>query len=252
MRLAHYQQQWNDLAKLDPLFAVLSDPTRRFGRWRPDDLFLTGQKEIDDLMAMARGLGYPKGQEAALDFGCGVGRLTRALACHFKTVCGIDLSEGMLAKARELNGDVNCTFVLNDSPSLSALADGSFDLVYSNFVLQHVTRALTRGYVLEFARVLKDGGLLCFQLPSYIPFRRQLQPRRRLYAVLRMIGVDEDFLYRRLDLVPWSGHFLPEHEVIRLLHGASLRLLEARSLVLNDRWGMINTFYYFGKPVRTS
>jgi hypothetical protein len=93
-------------------------------------------------------------------------------------------------------------------------------------------------YLLEFARVLKQDGLLCFQLPSYIPFRRQLQPRRRLYALLRRLGTDENFLYRRLDLAPWSGHFLPEHEVIRLLHGASLRLLEARSLVLDERWAL--------------
>jgi SAM-dependent methyltransferase len=249
MRLARYQQQWNDMAKLDPLWAVLSDPKRRFGEWRLDDFFLTGQKEINDLIKTARGFGYPKGRDAALDFGCGVGRLTRALATHFRTAYGVDIANEMLAKARDLNSDINCTFILNDSPSLSMLPNNSFDLIYSNFVLQHMKKRLIRGYVLEFARVLKNGGLLCFQLPSYIPFRRQLQPRRRLYAALRAVGVGEGFLYKRLNLVPWSGYFLPQQEIIRLLHGAHLRLLQARSLVLDDRWGMINTFYYFQKPV---
>jgi len=250
MRLAQYQQQWNDMAKLDPLWAILSYPKRRFGEWRLDDFFLTGQKEIDDLMTTARSLGYPRGNESALDFGCGVGRLTRALATHFQSACGIDISDGMLAKARELNSDVNCTFILNDAPSLPMLRNDSLDLIYSNFVLQHMAKRLIRGYVLEFARVLKEGGLLCFQLPSYIPLRRRLQPRRRLYAALRAAGVGEGFLYKRLNLVPWSGHFIPQHEVIRLLHGANLRLLQARALMLDDRWGMINTFYYFQKPMR--
>jgi len=194
MRLAQYQRQWDDLAKMDPLWAVLSEPSRRFGQWKLDEFFLTGRKEIDDLIATAGALGYPKGRGAALDFGCGVGRLTRALAAHFETACGVDLSEAMLAKARDINADPSCSFIQNDSASLSKLGDASFDLIYSNFVLQHMTRALIRRYLLEFARVLREGGLLCFQLPSHIPFRRQLQPRRRLYALLRMLGADRDFL----------------------------------------------------------
>src|SRR5262249_53742407 len=44
--------------------------------------------------------------------------------------------------------------------------DGVFDLVISLIVLQHVPAALSVRYLLEFARVLRPGGVMAFQLPS--------------------------------------------------------------------------------------
>ncbi len=39
----------------------------------------------------------------ALDFGCGVGRLTQALADYFNEVAGVDVSPTMVNKALEYN-----------------------------------------------------------------------------------------------------------------------------------------------------
>ena len=65
----------------------------------------------------------------ALDFGCGVGRLTRALAGSFEKSCGVDILEAMVTKARELNGQIgNCSFVVNNSTDLRVFPNETFDL----------------------------------------------------------------------------------------------------------------------------
>jgi len=71
---------WEDLADLDPLWAVSSFSEYRFRKWDTGQFFKTGDEEISKLMQACLQMGYPKGTECVLDFGCGVGRCTRALA----------------------------------------------------------------------------------------------------------------------------------------------------------------------------
>ena len=101
----------------------------------------------------------------ALDFGCGVGRLTRGLLGYFREAYGVDISENMIRKARELTPQ--CTFQVNNSSDLAIFPDRAFDLVYSNRVLQHQPSADGIGkYVREFFKgVTVPGGLVIFQVP---------------------------------------------------------------------------------------
>lgn len=61
--------------------------------------------------------------QRALDFGCGVGRLTQALGARFDEVVGIDISSSKVKLAEELNTSPNCKFVVNNvaDPYLSSL-----------------------------------------------------------------------------------------------------------------------------------
>src|SRR5262245_31636893 len=104
-----------------------------------DEFFATGAGEISGALDVARELGLPVRYGRALDFGCGVGRLTRALAARFESCVGVDVSPKMVDAARRLNDGVpNVEFVVNRDPDLRAFATGSFDLVYSSIVLQHL------------------------------------------------------------------------------------------------------------------
>jgi ubiquinone/menaquinone biosynthesis C-methylase UbiE len=169
------KEYWEELAKLDPCWAILSVPDKQFGRWNLKEFFQTGDQEVLGLVESARRLGYG-GRDVALDFGCGIGRLSRALSKHFNRCVGVDISEEMIRKARELNGDIaNCQFVLNASAQLEQFQGNQFDLIYTNIVLQHVpTKAAILRYVGEFVRILKPKGLLVMQIPSAMPLRRQI------------------------------------------------------------------------------
>ena len=101
--LNRHRRDWEELAAVDPLWAILAAPERRWGRWPLEEFFATGEEEIAQVLDVASGLGYPTQHERALDFGCGVGRLTRALSGRFREAVGIDISEEMIRLARELS-----------------------------------------------------------------------------------------------------------------------------------------------------
>jgi SAM-dependent methyltransferase len=175
-------RDWDDLALVDPFWAVLAADDKRGGGWEPTEFFATGEADIEEMLATAAQLGRPTRHERALDFGCGVGRLTRALARRFDEAVGIDVSERMLEHARRLNADTrNVTFASSDEPPPEP-----FDLVVANLVLQHLpSKALARVYIGRLIKATRPDGLLVFQLPTKLPLARRLQPRRRLYKPLR-------------------------------------------------------------------
>jgi SAM-dependent methyltransferase len=165
--LARLQSDWNRYAKADPLWAIRTDPAMKNRQWELHAFFETGQREIEDLMRYADSLGVEPGRRHALDFGCGVGRLTRALADNFDQVLGVDISPAMLELAREYNAHIpNCTFVQNTEPSFRALPAGNFDLIYSNVTLQHMPPRYAKRYLRGLVGRLRRHGLLIFQLPD--------------------------------------------------------------------------------------
>jgi SAM-dependent methyltransferase len=220
-RLQRQKRDWEDLASVDPLWAILSAPERRGRRWTPQELFETGESDVLRVVRVARELGRPRQWKRALDFGCGVGRVTRALAGHFDEVCGVDISERMIEQAQSLNADVpSCTFVVNVAPDLRCFAPRSFDLVYSRIVLQHLRSAAdVRHYLEDFLRVVRADGLVVFQLPDAVPWRARRDLHRRLYGFLRALGIRERWLHDRAGLSPMRTTGMGEETVRRFLGG---------------------------------
>jgi SAM-dependent methyltransferase len=251
-RLRRLQRDWDELTIADPLWAILSSPATRHGAWDLPEFLATGQRDVDDLMARAGTLGLPHRHERALDFGCGVGRLTRALGAHFGECVGVDLSSAMLERAREINGDrPNCRFVHNARPDLAIFDDASFDFVLSDIVLQHLPdRATAAVYIGELVRVLRPGGLLVFQMPGNIPFRHRLQVRRRLYAALRSLGITSERLYGRLGLHPIRMIDLPERDAVATVEARGGTVLQTIAEPIGSS-SMEDRTYYVTKPERS-
>jgi SAM-dependent methyltransferase len=166
--LQQLQRDWNGLARKDAMWAVLTGPFGAERSWDPDAFFQTGVDEISSLLGRlgAAGIAPPPGR--ALDFGCGPGRLTQALAGHFAHVDGVDIASTMIEQARALNRHGNaCTYHLNTAGDLQLFAGGSFDFIYSSITLQHMEPRHSRRYIEEFFRVARPGGVAVFQIPSH-------------------------------------------------------------------------------------
>lgn len=171
MKLDSLEQHWNALGEEDPLWAILSDPTKRGRAWDLAEFLATARSEVADLFAELEGRGIKVQHGRALDFGCGVGRLTQELARHFDSCDGVDVAPSMIDGAVRLNqqGD-RCRFHYNPAPDLSRFSDQSFDFILSLLVFQHMEPYLMKNYLREFVRVLRVGGIAYFNIPDrYLP-----------------------------------------------------------------------------------
>ncbi|HZT77787.1 MAG TPA: class I SAM-dependent methyltransferase [Vicinamibacterales bacterium] len=167
MRWRHTARYWHRLGSRNPFGVILTGPDLQPGQWDADAFFRTGVQDVAYVCAQLAQLAPDLPRRRALDFGCGVGRITRALAAHFDAVTGVDVAASMIAGARRLNASIpNCTFRVNRAGRLRLFGDAAFDFVYSRLVLQHIPPRAAARYIAELVRVLAPGGVLMFQIPE--------------------------------------------------------------------------------------
>lgn len=118
-------------------------------------------ERIERIAGLLRDAGLSAGQRV-LDFGCGIGNLTAAIAGQFPGVSfsGCDISPFAIERARGVRGIE--FFVLTDE-SIKAHAE-SFDFVISNHVLEHVADPESVAGVIS--SMAKPGAVMVHALPS--------------------------------------------------------------------------------------
>jgi SAM-dependent methyltransferase len=159
---------WEELANEDPLWAILSVPSKRGRKWDLQEFFREGKEEVERVLQKVASL-HALRFNTALDFGCGVGRVTQALAEQFQHVVGIDISSRMIDLASNFNKQgERVKYVHNARENLGLFPDQSFDFVYSNLVLQHMKPVYAIGYINEFFRITRPNGVIAFQIPSHL------------------------------------------------------------------------------------
>jgi SAM-dependent methyltransferase len=100
----------------------------------------------------------------ALDFGCGAGRSTRFLVrCGFEVV-GVDISEDMVRRARQLDPEGDYRVIADGD--FGGLAPGGFDLVFSAFTFDNVPTAERKAHLLRGLRRLLAPEGRCVNLVS--------------------------------------------------------------------------------------
>jgi SAM-dependent methyltransferase len=161
----------------------------------------------------------------ALDVGCGVGLTDAHLLPHLASLHGVDVSRGMVDRARRANPDA--TYEVYDG-RLLPFPDARFDLVFAICVLHHVERGARAALVAELGRVTRPDGLVAvFEHNPLNPLTRrvvrscafdegvELLRLRELERIFRSAGVDvADAEY--LLFFPWRGeHFAALERALR-------------------------------------
>ena len=164
------QRDWDQRARENALYYVATGSQT----WDEEDFFQSGEKSIGELVLndMINICGDRSPLEMrVLEIGCGVGRITRALAQVFGEVHGVDVSGEMISRARHyLRSTPNAFVYQNNGVDLSALEDLSFDFAFSYLVFQHISsKEVVEDYVQEVHRVLKPGRLFKFQVLGQPP-----------------------------------------------------------------------------------
>jgi SAM-dependent methyltransferase len=227
--LSRVKSVWERLGRDDPMWAVLTEREE----WDEREFFATGERDVDDAMSHLASVGIRISRGSALDFGCGLGRISRALGKRFDRVVGVDVAESMLEAARRLNGDQpNCDFRLNTESDLSAFEPASFDLVLSRITLQHMPPDLARGYVSEFLRVVSSGGAVVFQLVAgqrqSTGTDRAESVRRKLRKLRRTPIKGMKLVVQHLTRRKMETYCTPRDEVESWIRGAGGHVVDVR------------------------
>ena len=191
------------------------------GNWDPD-LYLRFETEryapFEDLLQLV----IVRPDLDVVDLGCGTGELTRRLAAHLpgSRVLGIDTSEEMLERAREIEARTVSAVADGAKAAAKAKAAGSlrfetghlehlensWDLVFSNAAIHWVDNH--ESLVPFLWSAVRPGGQMVIQLPS-----NHGHPAHRLLAEL---AGQEPFTS---ELVGWTRQspVLPVEQYARLL-----------------------------------
>jgi 2-polyprenyl-3-methyl-5-hydroxy-6-metoxy-1,4-benzoquinol methylase len=173
--LSEIQKNWDELGRRDPLYAIKVGrrkeggewESKEGGKWDLQEFFQTGTDEIDSILNEIDRLNLKISHTRALDFGCGIGRVTQSLPKYFENVDGVDIAPSMIELANTYNKYKDRVhYYLNNKNSLEIFQDDSYDFIYSVEVLQHMHPRYQENYLCELLRILSPEGILVFELPS--------------------------------------------------------------------------------------
>ena len=161
-------RDWDKWGEIDPYFGVLSSDEYHADKLSDEsraNFFQSGEEHIGRIVANTRRHLDADFQPArSLDFGCGVGRLVIPLAGLSEKVVGVDVSDHMIAEAtsncqkRQIE---NVSFVRSND-GLTQL-NGSFNLIHSCLVLQHIPTKRGMQFIEALLGHLEPGGVVVIQ-----------------------------------------------------------------------------------------
>lgn len=184
--MSKVKEKWEFYGENDPYFAVLT-----FDKYKAENLnedykkefFETGEEHFVKIWKTVES--HYKNEfkpKKALDFGCGVGRLVVPLANRCETVTGIDISQKMLAEAREnckIRNLHNTEFFQTDD-FLTYPAD-DYDFIHSFIVFQHINPKIGEKIIENLVGRLAGGGVGVLHLTYFNPGSKLNWFRFKLY-----------------------------------------------------------------------
>jgi 2-polyprenyl-3-methyl-5-hydroxy-6-metoxy-1,4-benzoquinol methylase len=186
-------KEWGKFGKRDAYYGVYAQEKYRHANLTPEgkkEFFESGADHIGEVLEnIARHLDPTFKITKALDFGCGVGRLTIPLADSATSVTGADVSESMLREARhncDLRSIDNVVFVKSDD-NLSELS-GTYDLIHSYLVFQHIPVARGEQLFKKLLARLEAGGV-CVAHFTYASTRRTKRLMRVVHKYVPFSGM---------------------------------------------------------------
>jgi len=254
-------EAWEYYGRTDPYYGVLTNEAfsrENFDAEARAKFFKSGEQYIGLVLDTIREhLVADFEPKAALDFGCGVGRLSLPFARLCERVVGVDISESMLSEARRNARSAGCEnieFVRSDD-ELSQVS-GSFDLVNSFITFQHIPWRRGRLILRQILGHLADGGVGVLQVvyahasatpPWRISLTRAYERVPALYAARNKAKGDQL-------RPPMQMNVYPLNDVLRTLQEADCHQVHVRFTEANHYgfpvYGAV--LYFLKKPIEVT
>lgn len=188
-------ESWQQFGRTDPYYGVLSADQFRIKNLNAESLrlfFDSGEQHIEGVLQSARHVSPGMSFNAALDFGCGAGRLVLPLARRFQRVAGVDISSAYIAEAKKnckQQGFENVEF----TETISVLQDRNrtFDFIHSCIVFQHIPWRLGQEIIEQLFRLLNPYGVMAIGVIHHQEisgFRRVARQARKFLPLHYLIN----------------------------------------------------------------
>ena len=170
---AKVSAQWHHLGETEPHWSVITSQSymqSNLGDNNHAAFYASGHAELTVFDAALARAGL--GQQVfgtCFELGCGVGRVTAALAGRCQQVMGIDISAHHIKLAEEHAQAKGLTNVHwhHATGVDTAVPEGGFDLLYTRIVLQHNPPPVMHHLLNKLLAQMNPGGVAYFQLPTY-------------------------------------------------------------------------------------
>jgi len=222
---------WTHLGEVRPHHSVL---TAR--EYLPESLneeslerfFHSGEIEAATIDAMLKRHGFAAMKTGiCVEFGCGLGRITYALARRFEMVHAYDVSSNHIALAKLRARDLQVRNVQFHVCEAGVQELEPCDFLFSCLVFQHNPPPIICSMISSSLRSLREGGMAIFQVPTF--------GARYTFSLQNYLATPP-----QLDI---EMHCVPQHTVFEIIaeHGCSVREVREDDRVGNHEW-ISNTF----------
>lgn len=181
--MAARPHDWEIIGSRDPWFGVLSSSEFRADQIDEDRrkrFYETGVKDIAHVLSMFdTDFGARPTAGTALDIGCGVGRLSYAIAQVMPQVAGYDVSDSMLQIAR--------TYAPANLTLSSTLPSGVFSWINSYIVFQHIPPAEGLQLLKSCLAMASPGAFASIQITGWRDGGAPTKPLAGLRRKARML-----------------------------------------------------------------
>jgi len=159
------RREWDQRARENHRYYIVNSQTH----WSDAEFYASGDASVahyvlTDMENVCQGKN--PADMKVLDFGCGAGRVTRALAKIFGEVHGVDISGEMVAIARQAMADLaNVRIHQSNGSDLDVLGDTRFDFAFAFSVFHHIPgKPAIAACIAEVGRHLRPGALFKFEV----------------------------------------------------------------------------------------
>lgn len=178
------KDSWSILGDQDPYYGVLTDEKYRSSKLDKNvlaEFYNSGESQINHVIKLLKNFNIKLNKNIAVDFGCGVGRLTIPISkLGFGKVYGVDISEGMLSKAMMHTREMHLAEDIKYLNNLS-LVPKKVDFVHSYIVLQHIEKRIGYDIIAQMGQMLNVDGIIAIHVPLY----RWEKSSRRIISFLQ-------------------------------------------------------------------
>lgn len=164
-------RDWERWGASDPYFGVCSGGRFHAGSMTSEartEFFASGEAHVSRIWQdIERMVGAEFFPDSVLDFGCGVGRLVIPFSRRAERVVGVDISPSMIAEAkRNCSAAQASNIEFFESDDELSRIHGTFALVHSHIVLQHIPWKRGRNILRILADHVTPEGVLAVQILS--------------------------------------------------------------------------------------